>query len=532
MTFPLSFAQERLWYLDRLAPGVSIYNLPFGFALAGSFHVGAFRQTLAAIVARHETLRTSLPEVAGQPVQEIAETEEITAPWELPVADLAALPAGARQAEAERLARGFARRPFDLARGPLFRAAVLKLAAGEHQVLLNLHHTVGDGASLNLLAAEISALYPGFAGRQPATLPDLPIQYADYAVWQRGWLQGQALERRLAWWREALAGMPEVFSLPADRPRPPVQSFRGGLRRSVLAAREAAALSAFAQAQGSTLFAVLLAAYYAWLHRLTGEVDLPVGSPVASRDRTELEGLIGFFVNTLVLRGRISPGVPFSALLRQTREVTVAAFLHPDLPFERLVAEISPRPDLGYNPLFQVMLAFQQEGPAPPRLPGLASRRLDFDLGGARVDLALSVEGQEEGLTLCLEHGADLFDPATAERFLRGYLQLLAGALADPELPLPDLPLLGEGERHQLLVEWNAEAWTETTGEPLAHQLFAIQAARQPEAVALLAAGETLTYGEFDRRATRLARHLRTRGLGRWARVGLLAERSADLILG
>jgi amino acid adenylation domain-containing protein len=544
MNLPLSFAQERLWFLDRLSPGLAVYNQPLGLALAGPLAVPAWRRSLWEIARRHEVLRTSFPEVDGRPVQRIAPAGEVP----VPVADLSGLPDAMRQREADRLTTGFARRPFDLATGPLFRAALLRLgtpgtpATEEWVALLNLHHTIADGASLALLLGELAALYPEIVGR-PAPLPELALQYSDYAVWQRQRLTGEALAPQLSGWRRELAGLPELLPLPTDRPRPAVQSFRGGRRLGALPPGATAELARLGRERGATLFMVLLAAWEALLHRLTGATDLAVGSPVDTRDRTELEGLIGLFVNTLVLRGRISGDEPFPDLLARTRETAVAAYARQELPFEILVSELPARTDLGRNPLFQVMLAFQHEGTAPPRLPGLRARLLDLDLGGSRVDLGLAIEGVAGGLTLALEHSADLFDSPTSGRFLGGYLTLLAGVAGMAGLAgmakIGELPLLDASERHQLLHEWNAREPSDR-GEPSepVHQRFARQAEITPDAVALVAgvAGiaeeAALTYAELDRRAGRLARRLRLLGAGPETRVGLLAERSADLVIG
>ncbi len=525
---PLSFAQERLWFLDRLEPGSAAYNMPAALRLAGDLDVPALQGALGAIVARHEVLRATFAEVEGAPAQSIAPVGGLP----LPALDLTGLPAARRESEAARLAREEARRPFDLARGPLVRARLLRLGEREHLLLLVLHHIAGDGWSLGVLAREVAALYPALARGEASPLPPLPIQFADFAAWQRAWLSGGELERQLAWWRERLAGAPAALELPADRPRPVRLSPRNGSQPLTLPAALAARLRQAGQREGSTLFMVLLAAFQAWLHRLTGEEDLCVGAPIAGRTRVEAEDLIGPFANTLVLRGDLAGDPPFRELLARTREAALAAHAHQDLPFERLVAELRPERALGQSPLFQVLLVLQNAPGGPLRLPDLEIQAVPLASGGAKLDLSLSATVDADGgLAGLIEYAADLFDAPTVAR-LGGHLAtLLAGAAGRPELPLSALPLLSAEERHQLLIEWGDTAAADDRDGLCLHAILAARAARHPEAVAVVSARGELTYGELWDRSARLAAFLAARGIGPGSFVPLLMDSGPGLVV-
>jgi amino acid adenylation domain-containing protein len=538
---PLSFAQQRLWFLDRLLPGSAAYDVPAALRLAGALDRPALAAALDGVVARHEALRTTFGNRRGrpgEPVQRIAPVLRIG----LPLVDLAGLPDPGR--EARRLAAAEAARPFDLERGPLLRAALLRLAAGgpqreeEHAALFTLHHIVSDGWSMGVLVRELAAFYTGFAAGRPVALAPLPVQYADFAIWQRGWLAGEVLAAQLAFWRERLAGAPPALELPADRPRPAAPSGRGGLTPLWLAADLAVALTAFGRRQGATPFMTLLAGWKALLWRLTGEADLAVGTPVANRNRAEIEGLIGFFVNTLVLRTVVPPGRPvFGDLLARVRAGTLAAFAHQDLPFERLVEELAPERSLAHTPLFQVMFALQNAPGGALELPGLTLAPLAAGEGGeggerpAKFDLTLSLAAAGAGIAGSLEWNRDLFDRASAVRLVAHYARLLAAAAATPERPLAELPLLAAAEEAQLLIEWNDTAAAAETA--CAHEWIEAQVDRTPAAVALVGAGGgELTYRELERRANRLAHRLRALGVGPEVTVGVCAGRSPATVVG
>ncbi|MBW8873687.1 MAG: amino acid adenylation domain-containing protein [Acidobacteria bacterium] len=524
---PLSFAQQRLWFIAQLEPGSPLYNMPGALRAEGPLDGAVLAQCLGEIARRHEALRTvfAAPEVS--PVQVIRPAE----PFPLPVVDLAGLPESAREALARALISEEATRPFDLTRGPLLRGLLVRLAEREHAVLLTLHHIAGDGWSLGLLVREVAALYPAFAAGRPSPLPELPVQYADYAVWQRSWLHGEVLEQEIDWWRRQLAGLPPLLELPTDRPRPAVQSHRGATRPVRLPADLVRLAEALGRHEGATLFMVLLASFQALLARTSGQDDLAVGSPVAGRTHRELEPLIGFFVNTLVLRGGLAGTPTFRELLGQVRETALAAYLHQDVPFEKLVEELAPERSLAHAPLFQVMLVLQNAPVASLEIETLSLRPVSVDTKTAKCDLTLTFEERDGGLIGTMEHATDLFDATTVDRMVAGFERLLAAAVAEPDLRAEELPLLGAAERHQLLVEWGAIR-EEIPVTSTLHGRFAAQARRAPEAPALTCGDLTVTYGELNRRANQLAHWLRDHGAGPESRVGLSLDRSVDLVVG
>ncbi|HEX6900060.1 MAG TPA: condensation domain-containing protein, partial [Thermoanaerobaculia bacterium] len=516
---PMSFAQERLWFLDRLEPGSPLYNIPAAMRLSGRLDVTALTSALGEIVRRHEALRTVFTEAAGRAVQRIAPWE----PFELPVVETS-------PGEVETLVREEARRPFDLASGRLVRARLLRLPEDEHVLAVTFHHIASDGWSIGVFLRELSALYNAFAAGQASPLPELAIQYADFAVWQREWLQGAVLEEQLSFWRTALAGLPPALDLPTDRPRPAARGTRGAWLPLAITGELAESVRSLARDQEATPFMVLLAGLQALLSRVSGQDDLAVGSVVASRNRLEIEPLIGFFVNTLVLRGELAGDPGFRDLLRRTRAAALGAYAHQDVPFEKLVEELAPQRDPSRTPLFQVALALQN-APAPPlELPGLTAEPLDTDAGGSRFDLTLLLRDSGDGFVGTVEYAVDLFDAGTVERLTGHYRTLLEGMVADPGRPVADLPLLTGEEERQLL----AEAVRETADWPddvLLHEFFEAQAKRTPDAVALIGGTERLTYRELDERADRVARRLRAMGVGPEVRVGVFLQRTPKLLI-
>ncbi len=532
----LSFAQGRLWFLDRLEPGGALYNVPVVVELAGRLDAGVLAAVLGEVVRRHEVLRTTFREGPEGPVQIVA----AAAAFPLPVTDLGALPAGARDAEARRLTAAEARRPFDLARGPLLRASLLRLEAERHRALLTMHHVVSDGWSIGILVRELGALYAAFAAGAPSPLPELAVQYADFAAWQRRRLSGEALEAELAWWGNELAGLPPALDLPTDHPRPPQRSGEGAVASFALGAAALSGLNALSRQQGTTLFMTLLAGFATLLQRYTGAEDLAVGTPIAGRTRVETEPLIGLFVNTLVLRTDLSGAADFAALLAGVRETTLAAYAHQEVPFERLIELVSPDRDLSRPPLVQVLFALQNAPSGPLALPGLALTALPVETATAKFDLSFTLteggptEGRPEtaaGLSGVLEYSRELFERATIERLAGHFALLLAGAVEAPRRPLAELPLLTAAEREQLLTGFNDTGATTNHPEASLAQLFTAQAARTPERVALVAGSVRLTYGELNERAERLARRLRGLGLGPEILAGVLLERTAELIV-
>src|SRR6202035_852693 len=453
---PLSFAQERLWFLDQLAPGGWAYNIPAALRLRGRLDIQAMERALVEIVRRHEALRTVFVESGGKPVQVVTAMPEAMASAMaavMPRIDLSAL-AGSG-AESLRLAREESCRSFDLGAGPLLRTVLVGLGAEEHLLLLTVHHIVADGWSVGVFWRELESLYVAFAAGRRSPLVELPLQYVDFAIWQREWLTGEVLAAQIGFWRARLEGAPRALPLPTDRPRPPVQSFRGAAERVLWSGEEGARLRRMGRAEGATLFMTFMAAWATLLHRMTGEEVLVIGSPVAGRSRPQVEGLIGLFVNTLPLHVDLAGELSWRGLLGRIREETLAAFAHQEVPFERLVESLSPVRDLSRSPLFQVMLVLQDDRRAEPRLAGLEAELVPASSGTSKFDLTLTVSPEASEIAGELEYSTDLFEAPTARRLL-GYLRtLLAAAVASPEREIGDLALLGEAERQQLLVEWN-----------------------------------------------------------------------------
>jgi amino acid adenylation domain-containing protein len=516
---PLSFAQQRLWFLAQLEPASPVYNLPAAVRLQGILDAAALERVLAAVVRRQESLRTRFPWTGGEPVQVV---DEATAS-PLSCVDLRALGPLA-EPEACRLASREAARPFDLQSGPLFRALLLCLTGREHLLVITLHHIISDGWSLGVFVRELEALSAALP------LPELPVRYRDFAVWQRARLRGEPLERGLAFWRDELRGLPPGIDLPTDRPRPPVQTFRGAVRPFSLDPATTGRLRELARAEGATLFMALLALFQALLARWAGQEDLAVGTPVAGRTRLELEGLIGFFVNTLVLRGDLTGDPDARTLVRRARERFLAAQAHQDLPFEKLVEELRPERDLARPPLAQVLLVLQNAPRAPLALPGLKVVPEPVETGAAKVEIQLTLEEAGGGLIGSLDFNRDLFDASTVDRFLGHLSTLLAAAVATPDGRILELEILTAHERQQILSEHNPSE--RFPREPPVHERFAAQAALRPQAVAVVCGDARLTYGELERQADALARHLRRLGVGPEERVALCLERSIGMIVG
>ncbi|NOK36744.1 amino acid adenylation domain-containing protein, partial [Corallococcus exercitus] len=524
-SMPLSFAQERLWFLDRLEPGSAFYNVPVVSRLDGTLDVSALERSLQFLVRRHESLRTVFVETRGEPGQHIL--PDLALP--LSVVDLTSTPADTREASARELAREEARRPFDLARGPLLRVTLLRLESSRHWLLLTVHHLVADGWSMRVLVRELSEAYAAFStGRAPA-LPELPLQYADHAAWQRDWLRGERHEDLLGWWRQHLAGAPPVLDLPGDRRRPRVQSYRGAqcVHRLTQAAWER--VKALASREGTTPFVALLAGFQVLLHRYTGQEDLVVGVDTAHRSRPETAGIVGLFVNQLPLRGDLSGEPSFRELLRRDHRAALEAWAHQDLPFDAMVRGLNPERSLAHAPLFQVKLVLQDAASGPVRLPGLTLTSTLGDTGATKLDLTLSVTDSGEGLELLCEYATDLFDADTIARMLGHLEALLDGAAANPERSISALPLWTPEARGQVL-----EAWRPTgpaVAPDLAHRLFEAQAHATPEAIAVALGTTTVTYARLEARANQLARHLVASGVRPEAVVGVHLERTPDFVV-
>jgi amino acid adenylation domain-containing protein len=521
---PLSFAQERLWFLDQMQPGNPVYNVLSAHRLSGTLDAAAMERALGQVVRRHEALRTTFPAVDGTPVQ-------VAAPFtgfRLAVEDAAGLDDDALM----RRAADEAARPFDLARGPLFRATLLRISDDDHLLLTAMHHIVSDGWSMRVLFRELVAHYAAEHAGGGAGLPALPLQYADFARWQRAHLQGAALDRQLAFWRLRLAGAPELLALPADRPRPPTPSQRGASVTLQVPRRVVDRLQALATAERASLHMVLLAAFQVLLARYSGSDDVVVGSPIAGRTRLEVEGLIGFFVNMLVMRTDLGGARHFRDVLRRVRADTVSAYEHQDLPFERLVAELQPERSLSHSPLFQVTFSTDTfEAVSTEALPGLRVASVDPELSVAKFDLALALSAGPRGLGGMLAYSTDLFDRATVERMARHVERVLEQVADDPDGRLSSLELMAPAERAGVL------AWSAGAGETFAvtdtlHGRFQARAAAHSGATAVEGEDGTLSYGGLNARANRLARRLRAAGVGPESRVGLCATRDTGLVTG
>ncbi|MEW5930904.1 MAG: amino acid adenylation domain-containing protein, partial [Gemmatimonadota bacterium] len=526
---PLSFAQQRLWLVDRIEPDSAAYNMPSPLRLRGALELRVLRASLDALVRRHESLRTVFPEEGGRPAQVVRPAGRVP----LPMVDLRGLPEEARQAEAKRLSGAEAMRPFDLARGPLLRSTLVRLDEEDHVLLFNLHHIVSDGWSMQVLVREVSTFYAAFARGEPADLPELPVQYADFAVWQREWLSGEVLQAQIGFWRERLEGAPPLLEVPTDRPRRAGQSPLAASHPFALSSELSQRLRELARREGATLFMTLLAGWQALLSRYSGQDDVVVGTPIAGRNRRETEGLIGFFVNTLALRARLAADPTWSGLLEQVREETLGAYDHQDLPFERLVEELGVERSLTHTPVFQTMFTLNLFGGGSGEkleLGELGPERFGGGGGVAKFDLDLVFSDGGETLGAGLLYRRALFEAATIAR-MAGHLQTVLEALAaDPARHLSELSLLRGEERAQVLEAWNDTA-AAYPRERCIHELFAEQAARTPDAPAVVLGDQALTYVELERGANRLAHHLRRLGVGPEVRVGLLVERSTDLLV-
>jgi amino acid adenylation domain-containing protein len=517
----MSLAQQRLWFLECLQPGAAVYNMSTAYRLHGVLEIEALRRAVAALVARHESLRTTFATEKGEPVQLIWPSLEVPVVVETPVA-------GEGERWVERWAKALAGEPFDLERGPLLRVRLLRVSDTEHVLVVVIHHIVSDGWSLGVLWRELAELYAGYARGAVPALPELPIQYADYALWQRERLSGAVLERELGYWRERLAGFVPL-ELPTDRARPAVQSYRGGVERFELGEALTRSLKELARAQGVTLYMVLLAAFASLLGRYGGQDDVVLGSAIAGRNRRELEGLIGFFVNTLVLRVDLSGEPTFRDLLGRVWEVALGAYEHQELPFEKLVEELAPERDLSRNPLVQVLLVLQNAPGSRLALPGLQVESVPLESDAAKFDLAVSLREVDSRLEGSVSYARDLFDAATIERLAGHFCRLIEDAATHPDRRVWELELLGESERKRMLEDWSGVTREYPRAAGLA-ELFEAQVARAPEAVAVVWGGEKLSYGELNVRANRLAHALVAEGVGPDVPVGLCVERSTLLV--
>ncbi|WP_416146531.1 condensation domain-containing protein, partial [Pseudomonas rhodesiae] len=518
---PLSYAQERQWFLWQLDPDSAAYHVPGALRLCGMLDKAALRRSFASLAARHESLRTRLH------LDDESRTQQV-----LPHTDIQILEDRTDEAQLKARVEAEIARPFDLRQGPLLRVTLLELNAQEHVLVLVQHHIVSDGWSMGVMVQELMQLYASYSQGQDCTLTPLPIQYGDYALWQRRWMEAGEKTRQLDYWRQLLGGTQPVLALPLDRPRPAQQRFLGARQDIQLDPGLVTGLKALAQREGVTLFMLLLASFQLFLYRYSGQRDIRVGVPIANRNRVETEALIGFFVNTQVLKADLDAAMSFAELLQHTKRRALEAQAHQDLPFEQLVEALQPERSLSHNPLFQVMFNHQaQVRTAIQQLPGLRVVSLEHETRTAQFDLSLDTQETEDGLWASLTYATDLFDASTAARMLRHWLGLLRGAVSDTTRPLQDLAMLDMTERQQILKQWNATA-RDYPQNQWVHHLIEAQAKRQPQATALVFAEQRIDYAELNRRANRLAHRLIEAGVGPDVRVGLAVERSFDMVIG
>jgi len=521
---PLSFAQQRLWFLYQWQPDTAVYNIPIFVRLHGRLDISALEQTLNEIIRRHESLRTTFVLNEGRPFQIVAPSLHLT----LPVTDLTHRPEAEREAEARRLALEESRRRFNLEQGPLLRAGLLRLDEEDHVAMLTMHHIISDAWSRSVLINEVAALYDAFSKKQPSSLSELPFQYADFAVWQREWLQGEVLEQQLAYWQKQLTEL-SVLELPTDRPRPLVQSFRGAQHMFGIPSPLVDRLQELSLREGVTLFMTLAAAFKILLSRYSGQKDISIGTPIANRNRAEFDRLIGFFINTLVLRTDLSGDPTVRELLQREREVALGAYAHQDIPFEKLVEELQPDRNLSRTPLFQVMFALQNVPRETLDLPELKLTSFGVELTTAKFDLTLMMEDTRQGMFGAFDYNTDLFDAATIARMANHFERLLTAMVSNSDERISRLQLLTSDEV-QLFEQWNDTRREYRTDLPLQH-FIEEQAALRPEAIAVMFENEQLNYRQLNKRANELAHYLRHAGIGAEAVVGILMERSSELVI-
>jgi amino acid adenylation domain-containing protein len=529
---PLSFSQQRLWFLEKLDPGKPFYNTPAVVRLEGSLDVEALERSLNEVIQRHESLRTTFDDIGGRPVQVIVPERRLN----IEVIDIREYPPEEREKVTLKLVTEDAMRPFDLEAGPLIRASLVRVDDDEYIVLLNMHHIISDDWSLGIFIQEIATLYSAFSLMVDAEydvdsiLPPVELQYADYAAWQRNWLQDEVLESQLDYWRQKLADVPQLIALPIDRPRPAVQTFWGSQKTFNLNAELSFAIKELGQEEGATLFMVLLAAFQTLLSRYSGQDDISVGTPIANRTRSEIEGLIGFFINTLVMRTDLSDKPTFRELLGRVREVALGAYAHQDVPFETLVDELKPERDMSHSPLFQVMMVLQN---APREGVDVTSdlriSTVDAHDSVARFDITLAFTEDPGGISGALDYNTDLFNPETIDRMVSHFQNLLASVIANPDRQITSLSILSDEELQMQLVEWN-KTTTDLSLETPVHELFEAQVARTPDGTSLVFEDQQLSYAELNRRANRLAHYLQDLGIGPEKIVGISVERSIDMV--
>jgi amino acid adenylation domain-containing protein len=523
---PLSFAQQRLWFLNELQPGNHYYHVPAALRLSGRLNLRVLEQTFTELMRRHDVLRTNFPKVNGSPVQRIVAASD----FQIPLIDLRSYNEEERQARLLRIIDEEARRPFDLEKGLMIRVILLQLGEEEQVAFFMLHHIVSDAWSTGILINEVSTLYRAFLNGEPSPLPELPIQYVDYSVWQREWLRGDVLDSEIAYWKKELRGIPPMLQLPADHSRPPVQKFEGASESYQLSEQVVQRLKELSRRAGVTMFMTTLAAFKALLYRYTNQEDLLVGAPISGRNLIETENLIGFFTNTLALRTRVTPRESFVALLQQVRDVVFRAYEHQELPIEKLVEELNPERSLSHTPLLQVVFGYYNNEDETLELPGVKLSSISFKSKTAKFDLVHNVAENSGTLSGSILYNTDLFEPDTIRRMARHYTSLLTAIAENPRQTIAQLPFLPDDEKQLLLSEWN-NTRKEHRRDLCAHQVFERRAELTPDAVAVASEAGEVSYAELSRRANRLAHFLRERGVGREIPVCILLERSIEMIV-
>ncbi|MHC4268500.1 MAG: non-ribosomal peptide synthetase [Planctomycetota bacterium] len=524
---PLSYAQQRLWFLNQLEPDSPFYNISQVFRIHGTINVESLHKALNAIINRHEILRTSFKLEGEQPVQVISTKLTL----DLPTINISESPGKKRETRIQNLISDFTQQPFDLTCGPLILFHLIRIDSQEHIFVVVMHHIISDGWSMGIFNRELEALYNSFCSGEPYTPQELPIQYADFSQWQRQWFKGNVMENQLDYWRKQFKNVPSLLDLPIDHQRPLIQSFRGSKKSVLLSNELTRALKALSIKKNTTLFMTLLAAFQLLLFRYTGQKIIVTGSPIANRTISEIENLIGFFVNTLVFRADFSDNPTFSELLKQVRQVTLNAFENQDLPFEKLVEELQPERNLSYSPLFQVMFAFQNDSPVSLDLSNLTLTPVKVDYKSSKFDLTLFVSETDQGLRALMEYNTDLFNHDTIMRMLGNFQTLLENITKNPDCSISTIPILTKREQDQILLEWN-NTKTEYPHDECIHQLFEMQVEKVPDAVAVVYEDDKLTYRELNERSNQLAHYLRKHGVGPDVLVGICMERSIDMIVG
>ncbi|MEM6402144.1 MAG: condensation domain-containing protein, partial [Cyanobacteria bacterium P01_D01_bin.116] len=529
--FPLSFAQKRLWFLDKLQPESSAYNIPAALHLTGELNIICLEQSLNKIIQRHEVLRSSFNIEKDEPIQQVYPPLNLQKQLKLPLIDLQALSTQQQEKQIKQLIKETATQPFDLSQTPLFRTKLIKLNYKENVLLFTMHHIISDYFSMRLLIRELAVIYQSLSKGETLQLPELSVQYGDYATWEQEWLKSEKRTVQLEYWQKNLANYPPLLTLPTDYPRPPVQRFHGARKSFALSQDLSNALKNLSQGQNTTLFMTLLAAFKILLYRYSNQEDILIGSTITNREnRAEISNLIGLFVNNLIFRTDLSGNPSFTNFLQQVREVTLNAYANQDLPYEYLVEQLQPERNLSYNPLFQVMFILHNTPTQTIDLSGLSLKYLEPEHETSRFDLSLDMYETASDLTGIFEYNTDLFAVGTIERIIGHFQTLLTAIVANPEQNICELPLLTPPEEKQLLLEWNNTSCDYS--ELCIHQLFEAQAEKTPDKIAIVFESQQFTYKELNEKANQLARYLKSVGVEAQTRVGICLERSEKMLVG